>query len=157
MLKQTIKYTNFDDEEVEGTFWFNMTKTELLEFEVGYPGGFEKTLNHIIDTDDREGLIREFKKLILTSYGLRDGDDFNKSEEISHKFSNSAAYDAFFMGLFEKEDAAVKFFKGVMPKALVEEAERAQVQDKPTGPPPIPSTAARALIDSHKMPPPSAG
>lgn len=171
MLKRTIKYTDYNDNETTEAFYFNLTKSELVEFEVSYKDGFQDTLERIIATDDREKLIAEFKKIILASYGQKsdDGKRFIKSDELRTEFSQSAAYNELFMELATNENAAADFINGVMPKALMDAAKQENLANEAsamvekakevsTQKPPTQEEidAAQKIIDSHKMPPPSA-
>jgi hypothetical protein len=157
MLKLPITYTNFDGEEETDTFWFNITKSELIEFEVSYEGGFVNALNKIIESKDHKAIIAEFKKLILMAYGEKsaDGKRFVKSEELCQEFVQTAAYDALFVKLSTDDEYAAEFINGVVPKDMV---EAAQNQDKPQGPPPMPSPgpvpAPLSNPDTPVVPPP---
>ena len=160
MLKLPITYTNFDDEEVTETFWFNITKSELIEFEVSYEGGFVNSLNKIIETQDKKAIIAEFKKLILWAYGEKsaDGKRFVKSEELCLAFSQTAAYDALFIKLSTDDGYAAEFINGVVPKDMVEAAKE---QDKPQAPPsstgfiqPAPGVPGGPVFNSPSASPP---
>jgi hypothetical protein len=142
MLKLPITYTNFDDEEVTDTYWFNITKSEFIEFEVSYEGGFVQAMNKIIETNDKKAIIAEFKKIILWSYGEKsaDGKRFVKSEELSRDFSQTLAYDALFVKLSTDDGYAAMFINGIVPKDMLD-AANAQDQDKPQGPPPTSVTS----------------
>jgi hypothetical protein len=133
MLKRQITYTDFNDEEITETFYFNISKPELIELEVEYAGGFSALINRIIETTDPKRLIDEFKRLILLAYGVKsdDGKKFIKNDELRAEFENHAAYQQLFTEMATVEGAAEQFFKGVLPSDLTE----VQDQDKPTGPP----------------------
>lgn len=121
MLKRDIKYTDFDGNEVTETFYFNITKSEAVELEVGHKGGMEEFLKRIVQTQDHASMISEFKRIILLSYGVKseDGKRFIKSDEMREEFSQTAAFDALFIELASNEDAAATFIKGVLPADLV--------------------------------------
>lgn len=129
MLKRQITYTDFNDEEVTETFYFNISKPELIELEVEYSGGFTAMINRIIETTDPGRLVAEFKRLILLAYGVKsdDGKRFIKSDELRAEFESHAAYQTLFTEMATVEGAAEKFFKGVLPADLTEERD----QDKP--------------------------
>jgi hypothetical protein len=145
MLKRPITYKDFfTNEEVTEVFYFNLTKTELIEFEVSYKTGFVESLNRIVESNDREAIITEFKKIILMTYGVRTEDgDFEKSEELSQKFSKTAAYDVLFIELTTNDEAAAAFINGVVPSDLLEQVRD---QDKPQGPPPSPHDHTGAMV-----------
>jgi len=129
MLKREIKYENFDGEETSDVFYFNLSKPELIELEVSEGAGFVKLLERIIETKDNRALIEQFKKIILMSYGVKseDGRRFIKSDELSHEFSQTAAYEELFMELASDDNAAVIFLQGLLPRDM-----RGEVK---TGPP----------------------
>jgi hypothetical protein len=139
MLKLPITYKDlFTGEEVTETFWFNLTRTEFIKFEVSYKAGFVESINRIIESNDREAIIAEFQKIILMAYGVRteDGKGFEKSDELSLKFTQTAAYDELFVKLSTDDDYAAMFINGIVPKELLDAAKD---QDKPQGPPPAPN------------------
>lgn len=129
MLKQEITYEDFNGDETTESFYFNISKSELIEMEVEYDGGFTDYIQRIIKAEDRRGLIREFKRLILIAYGEKssDGKRFIKSDELRTEFSQTNAYNTLFMKLATDDGAAAKFLTGLMPKDLAEQLE----QDKP--------------------------
>ena len=133
MLKRQITYTDFNDEEVTETFYFNISKPELIELEVEYAGGFTSMINRIIESTDPGRLVAEFKRLILMAYGVKsdDGKQFMKSDELRTAFESHAAYQTLFTEMATVDGAAEAFFKAVLPKDLT----KAKDQDKPDGPP----------------------
>lgn len=127
MHKETITYTDFDGNEKTKTFYFNLTKAELLEMEADADGGFADKIKRIVDSGDSSAIMKTFKEFILKSYGVlrtdEDGEYFDKSEELSHKFERTAAYDALFMELCTNADVAAKFINNIMPLTKEEREE----------------------------------
>lgn len=128
MLKREIKYEDFDGNEVTDTYYFNLTRSEMIELEVGYKDGLEAALRRIIETNDRQKLIAEFKNLVLLSYGVKsdDGKRFIKSDQLREEFTQTPAYDALFMELATNDDAAATFIKGIVPKDFSKEMDKIQ-------------------------------
>lgn len=118
MLTKTIKYVDFNGTEREETFNFNLSKAEVLELELGTNGGMTELIKSLLDKNNGAELMKLFKKLILTSYGIKsiDGKRFQKSEEISTEFEQTGAYEALFMELVTDQNAAAAFMKGLMPE-----------------------------------------
>jgi hypothetical protein len=125
MLKQTIEYTDFDENPVTETLYFNVTKTELsenlhLKDEIDeiqqMLGGEERELT----PDEIQTVLNMVKKLMKLSYGIRsdDGKRFIKGDQIWEEFTQTAAYDAFLFSLFEKPENAVSFMFGIIPADL---------------------------------------
>lgn len=124
MLKKTIAWTDFDEHERKEDFFFNLSKSELMEMELVQDGGMENMLQKIIDTQDRKKIVEIFKDLILRAYGEKtlDGKRFIKSKELSDAFAQTGAYDVLFMELATDAGAAAAFINGAMPQGLAAEA-----------------------------------
>jgi hypothetical protein len=120
VLKRNITYEDFDGNQVTDTFYFNLTRTEILDVELGYEGGMEEFITKVIAAEDLKTLIKEFKKIILLSYGERtpDGKRFIKSDRIREEFSQTAAYDALFMELATNDGSAADFVIGIIPRDM---------------------------------------
>jgi hypothetical protein len=139
MLKRTIKYEDFNGVDVVEDFYFNLSKSELIEMEAEYNGGLSETLNRIIEAKDNKTLIAEFKKLVLNSYGQKsiDGKRFMKSDALREEFSQTPAYDVLFMELASNEGAAGEFINGIMPKDMsIVASQSATSATAPQLPPP---------------------
>jgi hypothetical protein len=126
MLKKTIKFKDFNDNEVTEDYYFNLTKSEIAEMELSTKGGMKAQLEEIVASEDGAAIIAVFKNLLAKSYGKKsaDGRRFAKSPEIWEEFSQSGAYDALFMELVTKADAAAEFVNGLMPAELVEASKK---------------------------------
>lgn len=128
MLKRTIRYEDFDGNTVTEDFYFNLSKSELIELEVQYEKGLADTLQDIVKENDAKNLIAEFKKLVLLSYGVKseDGKRFIKSDALREEFAQTPAYDALFMELATNDEAAANFIQGVVPKDMGAAIEKAK-------------------------------
>jgi hypothetical protein len=130
MLKKTIKYEDFDGNQVTEDFYFNLSKPDLIEFEAEHQGGINGFFETIIRTRDNNALVQLFKSFILRAYGEKspDGKRFVKEEgRLAKQFAETPAYEALFMELTESEENLAAFFIGVLPKDLqAKTAERYQ-------------------------------
>lgn len=126
MLKKTITYEDFNEEQVSEDFFFHLSKAELVELELSHEGGLSESLQRIIDAEDGRGIVAEFKNIILTAYGKRstDGKRFIKNQQIREEFESTEAYSALFMELITDTDAAIEFINGVIPQGMAEEAAK---------------------------------
>lgn len=118
MLKKTIKYTDYNENEREEDFFFNLSKAEIMEMEMSTTGGLSEMIQNIVKTQDAPAIIKIFKDLVLKAYGVKspDGKQFIKSEELSKAFSQTEAYSILFMELATDADAAAAFVNGIVPK-----------------------------------------
>ena len=126
---EEITYTDYNDVERTEKFYFNLTKAELVEMELSTVGGLENEIRKIVEAQDTPSIIKVFKRLILGSYGVKsdDGKRFIKSEELSKAFSETEAYSELFTKLASDASAAVKFVNGIIPKQLIEEAKKQNI------------------------------
>jgi hypothetical protein len=123
MLKKDITYEDFNDQKVTETFYFNLTQSELTEFEASHKGGLEASIAKIVADEDGSAIIAEFKKLILMAIGQKssDGRRFIKNDEIRQEFESCGAYDVLFMECVTDADKAAEFINGLIPKGLKDE------------------------------------
>ena len=120
MFKKTVTYTDFNDVERTEDFYFNLTKAEVLEMQLGTAGGFSDMVQRVIDAKDTPQLIKIFKDLVLKAYGEKspDGKRFVKNPEIAEAFAQTNAYSEIFMELATDDKAASAFVNGITPQGL---------------------------------------
>lgn len=117
MLKKEITYTDYNGVDRTETFYFNLTKAEVLEMELGTVGGLAEMIQKVVAAKDAPAIIKVFKDLVLKAYGEKsdDGRRFIKSEEISNAFAQTEAYSQLFMELATDDKAAANFINGIVP------------------------------------------
>jgi len=122
MLKKIITYEDFNGRQVNEAFYFNMSSSELMEMETSEDGSLSDLLTAVSERGVPGELLSAFKDIILKAYGEKseDGKRFNKSEALSHEFTQTAAYDALFMELTTNAELSSEFFQGIVPKDIGE-------------------------------------
>ena len=125
MIKKTITYKDYNDVERTEDFYFNLTKAEIMEMEMGTTGGLAESIRKIILTKDVPSSIKLFKDLVLKAYGEKsaDGKRFIKSEALSTEFSQTEAYSILFMELATDADKAAEFVNGIIPSDLAKQIQ----------------------------------
>ena len=120
MLKKIITYTDYNGVERTEPFYFNLSKAELMEMELGVTGGMTEMLDKIISAKDAPSLMKTFKEMIMKSYGIKsdDGKRLIKSEELSIAFTQTEAYSVLFMELITDDKAAADFVNGIIPNEI---------------------------------------
>lgn len=124
MLTKKIKYTDYNGNQREEVFCFNLTKAELMEMEMGTSGGLAEMINNVVQTQDAPAIIKIFKDLVLKAYGEKspDGKRFMKVNDagipLSIGFSHTEAYSQLFMELATDADKAAEFINGIVPKDM---------------------------------------
>lgn len=132
MIKREIQYKNFDNEEVTRTLWFHLTESQIID-----NLDLEEKLQTIVKIVQKEGeatlkekqfILQVIKRFIRISYGERDPQDpdyFDQSENVSERFMNTAAYNAFLLSLFDPPENAMEFLTHILPDGL-----RARAQEQ---------------------------
>lgn len=120
MLKKIITYTDYNNVERTEPFYFNLSKAELMEMELGVTGGMTEMLDKIIAAKDAPSLMKTFKEMIMKAYGVKsdDGKRLIKSEELSIAFTQTEAYSVLFMELITDDKAAADFVNGIIPNEI---------------------------------------
>lgn len=121
MLCKTITYTDYNGAERTENFYFNLSKAELLEMELGVNGKMSSLLEQIVQEKDTAKITAHFKSIILKSYGEKtlDGKRFVKSAELLDGFVQTEAYSQLFVELATNDDKAIEFINGLIPSELV--------------------------------------
>lgn len=130
MFKYTCKYVDFNGVEREEDNYFNLSNAELIEAQLTR-NGYAEMLQRISKAVDGPAIMREFKNLVLSSYGIKsdDGRKFMKSEELKNEFFCSRCYDELFQKMIGDENFAAEFVKHVLPseeKPLLNDHKEAQ-------------------------------
>ena len=124
MLKKTITYTDYNGNERTEDFYFNLSKAELAEMELGVDGGLTGMITRLVAAQDVPQIMAVFKDLLLKSYGEKsaDGKRFVKYDENGHrladKFAQTEAYSMMFMELAFDDIKSAEFIKGIIPGDL---------------------------------------
>ena len=139
MLAKKITYTDYDGVERTETFYFNLTRAELTELQLTYPGGYAEHIERVTESADRPKIVEMFKDLIYRTYGEKteDGRRLVKSPELSKAFMETLAYDELFIEIATDAEFAAEFVAGVMPdfgepdkKAELVEQTKKLIEDK---------------------------
>lgn len=122
MLKKNIKYTDYNGVERNEDFYFNLTKAEITEMQMGTAGGLADMIAKIVKTQDTPKIIEIFKNIILKAYGEKsdDGKRFMKKDSSGNRladyFAETEAFSNLFMELATDDKAAADFINGIIPK-----------------------------------------
>lgn len=128
MISKTIKYEDFEGNEIEKTFHFHISKAELAELNIQEDG---TTLADSIATITRsETGIREvldiFKMVVTEAVGRRseDGSRFAKSDDARSEFLDTDAYSELLFNMLDDPDFATRFIQGILPTSVQKEIQK---------------------------------
>lgn len=129
MLKKLIKYTDYNGNERQENFYFNLNKAELMEMETEVDGGMRQLLESMMEKQDIPKIMKAFKTIILKAYGEKspDGRLFNKSDELSRAFTHTEAYNVLYMELLTDAKKAAAFITALMPEDMQVKEDDASV------------------------------
>lgn len=151
MLKKSITYKNFNDEEVTEDFYFNLSQAEIVEMEASHKGGLSDALERIVKEQDNKAIVEEFKTIIMKAYGKRsdDGRRFIKNDEIREEFASTEAYSVLFMEMFNEETAA-EFINGIVPQNMGNANQEELAVDRPNLAPDTRVLTQQEVIDMDR-------
>lgn len=129
MLTKVTKYVDPNGDDRTQTCYFNMTKAEILEFNMNKPGGMIAYITRMMNNNRNDLVFAAFKDLILAAYGERTEDGrFIKNSQIREAFACSEAYSEIFMEVVGSEDAMAAFVNGIMPPVSAEQRAEARAE-----------------------------
>ena len=120
MLKETIKYVDYNGIKRTEDFYFNLSETEIVEMASTTEGDLAEELKKMTAANDGGRIMRTFKDLVARAYGEKsaDGRRFVKSPEISKAFFETEAYNKLFMRLVTEPEYAANFIAGIIPQEV---------------------------------------
>ena len=125
MIAKTVKYQDFNGNDCEDKFYFNLTKAELTEMELGIDGGLAEHIQKIVKANNGEQIIAVFKKLILKSYGIKseDGERFvkragNRRFGQGEDFTETMAYESLYMEMIGDINNFINFVRAIIPEDI---------------------------------------
>lgn len=132
MFEKMYSYTNLNGEKVRKFARFNLRKDELY-VDIAGRGRLIDEYAKITDglnpedikpedirSRDRMRLLTFIDDFLCLAYGEKseDGEYFEKSPAITHKFKCSPLYEAVFMDVLEHPEAFKALIKGTMPSEM---------------------------------------
>lgn len=158
MLKKEITYESFDGDKITRTFYFHLTRAEWLEMEV-QGIGLQRMMEQAMETRDVEAMHNTIKNFVLMGYGVRDGEDFLKTEDLRQRFKATDAYSVLFLELLQDDQKAIDFIRGMLPQEMLKEIDGklpASVASSPglappTSPIPPPPLPAETIAAGHAI------
>lgn len=137
MYKKTVTYNDFEGKERIEDIYFNLTKSELIEFALELPDNVsdsvsdkaenideKKALTKIMSAFTSKSIFEFIHKLICKSYGVRkdEGRRFAKTDEngnpLWREFKETMAYETIMDEFLSDDMAAANFVNAVIPSDI---------------------------------------
>ena len=126
MLKKTIKFVDYNGNNREEDFYFNLNKAEIMKMEMSTKGGLAERIKSIVAAQDAPAIIAVFEDLIQKSYGVKtpDGRGFEKKQEYLDAFMATEAYSILYMELATDAEKAAEFINNVVPSDMSKQIQQ---------------------------------
>lgn len=130
MILKTIKFTNHAGEEETGSYYFHLSKGELVKMQMSAidhrTESFTDKIEAIGKTLNGKALIEVIDQIIDSSYGVKtvDGKRFVKTEADLEFFKSTEAYSELVVELCTDADKASEFINGLIPANLRNEVNK---------------------------------
>lgn len=113
MVKKTLTYKDFNNNERTEEFYFNLTDLEGAELAMDFPADVIEGRTGAFEALGYSGTLALVKNTVLKAYGVKGGDDgrsFVKSDKLTEAFSNTKAFSIIVMELFKDNGKAYDDF-----------------------------------------------
>ena len=89
MFSRTFEFEDYNGKKQQETWWFNLTKAELMEMELSAYGGLNEMTKRLVREKKPKEIVKMYKALILGAVGEKspDGRRFLKNQEIRDDFA----------------------------------------------------------------------
>ena len=115
MISKTITYVDYNGVEKTGTYWFNMSRADLLDLELKTEDGWTDRIKQLISEHRTREAFLLIEKFIRDSYGVKTADGgFDKDPKYLKAFRDSEAYSELIWGFVEHPDAFADFINGIV-------------------------------------------
>lgn len=131
MLKKEITYIDFNGVKRTEDFYFNITFTEMLNWQVQEGYGLDEEVKRISKSENMKKTIEIFEKIIDYSVGIKseDGKRFIKNNgQVAKEFKETNAYEVLYKELATDDKKAADFINNVFPK--LSEDEKKELEKK---------------------------
>lgn len=136
MIKKTLTYYDFNDQEVTEELYFHLSSIELTRMIAKYDGDLEGYINKIVAAGDLMAMVNILEDLLLSSYGVKseDGRRFIKGPEVVSSFEWSQAYAELFETLLNNPKETREFGIGLILSAKQQEDLKDKIKQLPVDP-----------------------
>jgi hypothetical protein len=130
VISKTVTFEGYDGKKYTEEYFFHMTKADLIEMKLYLEEtGLDDYFRKISASDKASVVLPHFKDIVSKCIGVmsEDGRRHDKRNgDVWLEFIQTPAYSEFFTWLLENPTDAAKFFTGILPKELQDEAVEAQ-------------------------------
>lgn len=127
MLQKTIKFEDYNGDQVTKDFWFHMNKADIAEFKYRKDGSdMVDVISRIMTNENIRGVLDILKEIARSAVGRKseDGSRFIKDDEARSELFDTDAYSELMYELLSNPDYAAEFIQGILPKDVAKQVEQ---------------------------------
>lgn len=115
MISKTIKYVDYNGVEKIGTYWFNMSRADLIDLEMQDDTSWFDRIKKLVSEQRVREAYKMIEQFIKDSYGVRTPEGgFDKDPKHLKAFRDSDAYSELIWGFVEHPDQFADFVNGIV-------------------------------------------
>ncbi len=115
MISKTITYVDYNGVEKRGTYWFNMSRADLVELEMHDETGWYDRLKQLVNEQRVREAYVMIEQFIKDSYGVKTPDGgFDKDPKYLKAFRDTEAYSELIWGFVENPEEFADFINGIV-------------------------------------------
>ena len=133
MVKKLISYVDYDGNQVEEEFFFNLSSADVADLDFLYEknGGLKEYLISMIRDKDPDEIskkdIWDFLKVVIgKAVGKKNGKYFIKNEETYNDLFYTNALSSLLEDLFKTSDDLLEFVENIFPSVSEEDKNKAR-------------------------------
>ena len=130
MIKKTITWKNYDNEDVSKDFWFHLDAGEIAEIELSDKMGYSELLRVAQENEDPTVVGDAFRKIVLGAVGRREGELFVKDQDAVYALQYSGAYSELIVWMLNNPVEAAAFINGMLPSAAQDQLAKDAIVEK---------------------------
>lgn len=115
MISKTVKYVDYNGVEKIGTYWFNMSRADLIDLEMQGEGSWFDRIKQLVSEQRVREAYTMIEQFVKDSYGVKTVDGgFDKDPKHLKAFRDSEAYSELIWGFVEHPDQFADFVNGIV-------------------------------------------
>ena len=115
MISKTIKYVDYNGVEKIGTYWFNMSRADLIDLEMQDDNGWFDRIKKLVSEQRTREAYKMIEQFVKDAYGVKTPDGgFDKDPKHLKAFRDSDAYSELIWGFVEHPDQFAEFVNGIV-------------------------------------------
>ena len=115
MISKTVKFVDYNGVEKIGTYWFNMSRADLIDLEMTSEDGWFDRLKELTKEHRVKEAYKMIEQFVKDAYGVKTPDGgFDKDPKYLKAFRDSEAYSELIWGFVQNPDEFADCVNGIV-------------------------------------------